>query len=154
MVNLRKLVVFIWVAVFFSACAAPKAPEVKQIEDIKVVSMTNKLITVEANVVLVNPNLIDLEITGADIDVTVNDMEAAKINKLTNTKIEGNTEKKVPLTVSFPPNKVIKLDNLGDLFNIVAKKKAKVAYKGKINVKAVGISFDVAVEKEQEVKLK
>lgn len=136
------------------ACSGPQKPEIKRIENIKVVSFTNNMITVEANVILHNPNPISLELTGANIDVSVNDMDAAKVEELTKTKVEANSEGKIPLTVNFPPDKVLKLNNLGDLFNMVAKKKAKIAYKGELDVKVMGMTFKVPVEKEEEVALK
>ncbi|MGB0523997.1 MAG: LEA type 2 family protein [Flammeovirgaceae bacterium] len=151
---MKKAFFLVTALCILAACSSPKQPEIKRIEHIKVISFTGQEITLEAKAILHNPNPIALELAGAAIDVSVNDIQAAKINDLQPTELKANGETKVPLRVSFPTNKVLKLDNLGDLLNMATKRKAKVAYKGDLQVKAVGITFNVPVEKEQEVVLK
>jgi len=152
--NTLSKFIFLCFCFLIVACSGPQKPEIKRIDNIEAVSVQDNQVTVTADVVMYNPNPIDLEITGANINVSVNDIEAAKVKEPKNRVVEANSEGVIPMEVTFPLNKIFKLDNLGSLFNMATQQKAKVAYKGDIDVTVMNMTFRVAVEKEQEVSLK
>ncbi|MFT5914771.1 MAG: LEA14-like dessication related protein [Flammeovirgaceae bacterium] len=136
------------------SCQAPEKPTLKDVRNIRVLSISNDLVTIQADAIIENPNMVELSITDVAIEVKVNDVSASEVSQVEDTKIPANSERSVPLKVSFPPSKVMKSTGLGGLLNMALSKSVKVNYKGSLNVSVMGISFDVPIDEEKQVSLK
>ncbi len=152
MKNKLSALSFLFFLLFFS-CQTPEKPTLKDIRNIRVLSFSNDLVTIQADAIIENPNVVELSITDVAIEVKVNDIPASEVAQVEDTQIPANSERSVPMKVSFPPSKVMESSGLGGLLNMALSKSVKVNYKGSFKVKVMGISFDVPIDEEKQVSL-
>lgn len=137
------------------SCEKPQDPKFKTVENLKITEFNDQEVVLEGDAVIHNPNAFSIEVIATEMDVKVNDVEVGKVRQNERTEVAGNSDFRVPLIVSFPPEKVINDKGLlGGVLNAIFKKKVNVHYKGTITVSAVGLPIDVPVEAEKEMKLK
>ncbi len=142
------------IPVLFS-CEKPKDLQFKAVEDLEVLRFDGEEIVLQGKAAIHNPNPYSIEVTKANIDVKVNDVEVGKVEQNERTEVSGNSDFRLPLVVRFPPNKVFGNKGLlGGALNAIFKKKVDVYYKGTITVAALGLPIDIPVEATKEVKLK
>ena len=151
---MKKSIFYLLVATLFTgllACEGPKKPELRDVRDVRVISFSNEKVEVEANAIIYNPNIIDLEITGADIKFTVNDVPSTDIVQLKNTVIPSDKEVGIPMRATFSPKDALKSG--GNLLSMLVTQKATVKYQGDFTVKVGGISFEVPIDQQKQLDL-
>jgi LEA14-like dessication related protein len=150
----NTLSIFLYFSFFcLFSCQTPEKPTLKDVRNIRVLSISNDLVTIQADAIIENPNIVALSITDVAIEVEINDVPASEVAQVEDTEIPANSERSVPLKVSFPPSKMMKSTGLGGLLNMALSKSVKVNYKGSLKVSVMGISFDVPIDEEKQVSL-
>lgn len=153
---MKKIVALFTVFVIITSCTVSSEPEFVKMDNIfpKKVSLLKVELTSDA--VFFNPNDVGCELVATDITVLVNGNEVGKAKQAKNVDISSKGEFTIPLEVSFSPMKII--ENKDDLLNSslpnLLDQKVEVAYKGTVTLKKAGISFDIPVDKTDEIQLK
>lgn len=152
---MKKVITYLTVLIVVVACSVSSEPEFIKMENIfpKKVSMLKVQIVSDA--VFYNPNDVGCELVATDITVLANGNEVGKATQTKNVEVSSKGEFTIPLEVSFSPMKLLEdretlaTTSLPNLLN----KKVEVAYKGTVTLKKAGVSFDVPVEKTDEILL-
>lgn len=151
---MKKLLLFVFISALFFACNKPKEPEFQSIANPKVKKLTKQEVIVEVDVVMNNPNNIEIEMTGLTVDVYVNKAFVGRTEQTHSTLIGANKNFDVPLKFDFSPKKVFSLGNLGGLLKSVSNKKIDVRYAGEVSVKLLGKEISIPFDHEEEMILK
>lgn len=134
----------------------PKDPEFITMQKVRVTNISAGNVTIEGDAVLRNPNAVGLDLTGIDIDVTVNEVEVGKARQTNSAvDIQANSNFTIPLAFDFKTKQVLGDVILGVLGALI-KQKVDVLYKGNIKFKALDLNleFEVPIEYEEEIPLK
>ena len=135
--------IFIVLATCLTACFNLKEPQVKGVNNVKIIGVKDGEITMSFDVRIKNDNNIDLKVTKLDLDVTVNGTKLGKAILIDKLVIEKNQEK----TYTVPIN--IKLDSeQGSLFTMLLGfmgNTPKVEVNGSVSAKAYGITKTVPI---------
>ncbi len=150
---MKKLIVpLLIIAVGFLAYKlyGPQKPEFKEITNVQIEKFSNKEMSLTADAVIFNPNVVGIEVTSTDLDLLVNDKEAGKaINTESSVSGKANSDFSIPLRATINPKEILKNEGLiGGLAGLLGKKQFKVAYKGTVTVKVLFIPFEVPVQGE------
>ena len=134
------------------ACNKPKQPEFVSIKSLEVREMTDSKVTLAGEAVLHNPNGFSVTVKEIDIDVTVNEKTVGKVNQIGDIKVPAKEDFVVPLVIDFAPKDVYN-NLLSGLMAVITKGELEVYYQGSIKMKAAGITFNVPIDHQDEVKL-
>ena len=137
------------VLISLSSCRnAVKPPEFKTMEDLKFGGMTTNGATVKAQAVFNNPNRIGVELTNTDLNILVNEKNAAHIAQAYQIKVPAKSDFRVPVDINITPSQI-----WGDGWGFLTGKKIKVHYQGFVTIKALKMSFKVPVDYVQDVDI-
>ncbi|GAL72822.1 hypothetical protein JCM19302_182 [Jejuia pallidilutea] len=100
-----------------------------------------------------NPNDIGGELKTDEIKIYVNNNEVGYVSTKS-FEVPAKKEFTIPLTATVPIDSLISNKSIGGLIGSLFSKKIKVNYKGTIVYKALGFSYDYAVDETEEVKIK
>ena len=149
-----KLIIKSIVLLFlFTACGNNEPIEFRKIREIKLTSIKNGWIELEAKAEFNNPGAISGKIKEAQIDIAMGKKVLAKISLSNKMKVK----KKAPFFIPFKAKfrlEDIQQNLLDNLLAIVGVKKLKLHFKGNIKVSKCGFSQAVPIDYYQEVKFK
>ncbi|MCC1484789.1 LEA type 2 family protein [Winogradskyella immobilis] len=149
----KRLFLFLTVFALFFNCTFTETPEYTGLQNIKVLSVDNKTITVSADAHFNNPNDVGGQLQAKDLKLYVNDSEVALINSKP-FDVPSKERFTIPLTVKVETNKIIDKKSLNGLLSSIIAQKIEIQYKGKINYTILGYSSTYAVDETQNIKLK
>jgi translation initiation factor IF-1 len=137
----------------FTACANNEPIEFKKIREIKLTSVKNGWIGLEAEAEFINPGSLSGKIKKAEIDISMGDKLLAQVSLKNKMKIKKQAPFFIPLKARFRLED-IQQNFLDNLLAIVGVKKLKLHFKGEIKISKFGYSQTVPIDYYQEVKLK
>ena len=150
---MKRFIILSTICVSFFSCSVKEKPEFIKVNNIKVLESTKTYITLSADALFMNPNVIGGELKSDGVKVFINDSEMATV--ITQSfNVPAKKEFTVPLKATVPTDSIISNKNLGRLINSLFSKKIKVQYKGSIKYKAFGFSYIYDIDKTEQVKIK
>ena len=149
MIRFYVLIIF---SVFLTGCKFEENVEFKKIDNVKVESIIDGIVSLSGEAEFYNPNEIAGKLKGVDIEVALNEKVLAEISQSQTLKIEKEAAFQVPFTARF------KLEDVQDgllsnLLNIIRGNKIKLHFRGEIKVSTWGFTQKVPVDYYEEVKL-
>ncbi len=152
---MKKLVIAVFIAALFvaTACEGPSKPEFKQMKNVKVTNVSASKVTLIADAELYNPNVFSVQLTGVNLDVSVNKKNAGKVMQTHNIEVPAQKNFSVPVKIDVAL-KDLSNDLFGTLLNIAGNRAIDVHYKGYVSIKALEIEIDVPIDAEEQVPLK
>ena len=150
---MKWVVQFIVILLLFSSCANDEPIEFKKIREIKITSIKDGWIELEAEAEFSNPGSISGKIKKAQIDISVGEKVLAQISLRKKMKVKKRAPFYIPFKAKF---RIEDIQNnlLDNLLAIVGVKKMKLHFKGQRKVSKLGISQAVPIDYYQEVKFK
>lgn len=151
--KISSLLVVLFVAI---SCKVSDEPEFVKMENIFPTKVSVLNVEIVSDAIFNNPNDVGCELVSTDITVLVNGNEMGKASQAKNVEISSKGEFTIPLKVSFSPTKLLenKDDILSSSLPNLLSQKIEISYKGTITLKKAGVSFDVPVDKTDEISLK
>ncbi len=149
MIRFYVLIIF---SIFLTGCKFEENVEFKKIDNVKVESIIDGIVSLSGEAEFYNPNEIAGKLKGVDIEVALNEKVLAEISQSQTLKIEKEAAFQVPFTARF------KLEDVQDgllsnLLNIIRGNKIKLHFRGEIKVSTWGFTQKVPVDYYEEVKL-
>ena len=149
MIRFYVLIIF---SIFLTGCKFEENVEFKKIDNVKVESIIDGIVSLSGEAEFYNPNDIAGKLKGVDIEVALNEKVLAEISQSQTLKIEKEAAFQVPFTARF------KLEDVQDgllsnLLNIIRGNKIKLHFRGEIKVSTWGFTQKVPVDYYEEVKL-
>ena len=139
-----------------TSCAIKKKPEFIKIDGIELVEANSRTLTLKAEALFNNPNVVGGRLNTEGVNVFVNDMLMGVVSA-EEFKVPSKNSFKVPLQIKINTKDLLSKDPngfLSGLLNSVLNKNLKVTYKGVIQFKALGFSYKYPIDKTETVKIK
>ena len=139
-----------------TSCAIKKKPEFIKIDGIELVEANSRTLTLKAEALFNNPNVVGGRLNTEGVNVFVNDMLMGIVSA-EEFKVPAKNSFKVPLQIKINTKDLLGKDPngfLSGLLNSVLNKNLKVTYKGVIQFKALGFSYKYPIDKTETVKIK
>jgi len=147
-----KQITLIFVLLFTLNSCTNKKIEYQQLENLQILSINSKEITLSADAIFKNPYILGGKVIPEDIIVYVDDKEITKV-KSTEFKVPASKEFGIPLEVTIPFDKLSDSGGiLGAVLNSIGKTH-KVTFKGNIYYKVAGIKSTYTINHTEELKL-
>jgi hypothetical protein len=150
---MRKLIILSTLIITCISCSVKEKPEFLRVENIKVLKSSGKTISLTADALFMNPNVIGGELKTDEIKVFVNDSEMASVST-ESFEVPAKKEFSIPLKANIPTDSLLSDKSLSGLLGSLFSQKIKVQYKGEITYKVFGFSHTYDVDKTEDVKLK
>ena len=152
---MKKILLIAVIAIFSStSCEGPKDIEFKNMTNVRVTDFANKMITLEADAILHNPNIVSVNLVATDVILSVEGAEVGRAVQTTESvSIPAMSDFTVPLTTEFPLNKLGKGGILGTALSVLTKKKVEVHYEGTVTVRVMEIDIPIPVDYKREVEV-
>lgn len=131
---MKKFLYILVLAVTTVSCSF-QSLEVHQFKNFKILEFNNNVLTLQADVVINNPNAIKLKIADADFDLKIDGTVVGKLTQMDKIVLPARTEKSYPVKAKFELTNL--KDGLFSLIQIVNRRDAKLSVTGSI----VGKSF-------------
>lgn len=125
-----------------------KSPQFVAMQNLKFGGLTTNGATLKAEAVFNNPNRIGVQLTQTNLDVLVNQKNAAHVTQAYQVKVPAHSDFKVPVDINITPAQL-----MADGWGFITGKKIKVRYKGSVTIRALRRNFNVPVDYEQEVDM-
>lgn len=138
------------------SCAVTKKPVFVKVDNVKIVDLNEKTITLGADAFFKNPNDIGGKFYTDSIHVWVNGAKLAKVSSEP-FKIPARKQFAIPMVVEIPIKRVFETNRngiLGGLVDSFLNKSIKVRYVGNLYFRTLGISKTFPVNTVQEIKIK
>ncbi len=131
-----------------------KEIEYKDVENITIVKLDSKEITLSADAIFKNPNVLGGKVIPENIVVYIDEKEITTV-KSKEFKVPAIKEFAVPLEVTIPFNKIPGNENGGILGAVLGSfnKSHEVTFKGKINYRVMGVKSSYNVNHTETLKL-
>jgi len=139
-----------------TSCAVKKKPEFIKIDGIELLEANSRTLTLKAEALFNNPNVVGGRLNTEGVNVFVNDMLMGVVSA-EEFKVPAKNSFKVPLQIKINTKDLLSKDPngfLSGLLNSVLNKNLKVTYKGVIQFKALGFSYKYPIDKTETVKIK
>ena len=139
-----------------TSCAVTKKPVFVKVDNVKIVDLNEKTITLGADAFFKNPNDIGGKFYTDSIHVWVNGAKLAKVSSEP-FKIPARKQFAIPMVVEIPIKRVFETNRngiLGGLVDSFLNKSIKVRYVGNLYFRTLGISKTFPVNTIQEIKIK
>ena len=140
----------------FAACSGPKEPTFKTMKNLQVKKLSLATLEIHGDAVFNNPNPVGITLSRIDLDISINDVQAAKIKQDISTKVPASSDFTVPIKMSTAPKSV--LQDVGGLLQGIGgalkDKKIKVNYKGNVYFSVAKVEIPVPVEYTEEIPVK
>lgn len=137
--------------VILAACNRPEEePEFLRVDNIKVTKVTGKEAFLNGDAFFYNTNDVRMKLKAVDIDIEMEGKKIGTINHKVKTRIPAKSEFKVPLDATFD---IRDIGLLNGIISVLGGKKVKVHYTGKIKVAVYGITYNVPIDYDDEVRL-
>ncbi|WP_020530684.1 LEA type 2 family protein [Flexithrix dorotheae] len=128
-----------------TSCFNYEDPEFKYVKNIVLTKFDGDEIEIQADAVLYNPNKVAITLTEIDLAVEVNEIKVNRVHQLKKTKVKGKKDFVVPISISFPTEKLFS-NFLTAITYATSNKKVEVKYNGMIKFKTAGLTFKVPVD--------
>ena len=125
-----------------TSCAVKQKPTFIKVDNIKLITANSTKITVSADALFNNPNVIGGRLNTEGVQVYVNDISFGRI-ETEEFKVPANDDFTVPLKIQIKTKDLLDKDSKGflnGLLNSVLNRSLKVRYEGTIQFKALGIN--------------
>ncbi len=153
---MKRILSFFTLILLVVSCTVSSEPEFIKIENIVPKKVSLLGVNIVSDAIFYNPNDIGCELVATDITVLINSNEVGKAKQTKNIEVLSKGEFIIPLEVSFLPMKLIEdseailTSSLPNLLN----QKVTVTYSGKVSLKKAGVTFDIPIDKTDEILLK
>ncbi len=151
--KLRSLIV---VSLFFVlSCKVTEKPEFINIDGLKIKHSTAKEVEIQANAHFLNKNSIGGKLEINAIKVFIDSMFIATIDSKT-FDVPKEEIFIIPLTVKIPYNKIFKKNKknlLGNIVNMLLRKKILVQFKGDIRYKLGAFHYDYELDYTENLSI-
>ena len=152
---MKKFTLLIFIIVSTS-CAVKQKPTFIKVDNIKLITANSTKITVSADALFNNPNVIGGRLNTEGVQVYVNDISFGRI-ETEEFKVPANDDFTVPLKIQIKTKDLLDKDSKGflnGLLNSVLNRSLKVRYEGTIQFKALGINHSYPINKTENIKIK
>lgn len=151
---MKKSSIFSLFTLLLISCSVKKKPTFIKLSEVKLVSMANDTIRLQAKAYFKNENDIGGKISTEGVNVFIDEKPIANV-KSEEFKVPANKEFTVPLQIAVPQKKVFEKGLLGGLLNTLLKDKSiKVKFQGDIKYKVFGFTKKYPLNKTKELKIK
>jgi len=149
---MKQIAILLFLFSITTSCVSKKI-EYQSVENIQILKLDAKEITLSADAIFKNPNILGGKVTPENIIVYIDEKEITTV-KSKEFKVPSVKEFSVPLEVTIPFNKLPGNEN-GGLFGAVLSsfKTHKVTFKGNLNYRVVGIKSTYKIDHTEELKL-
>lgn len=139
---------FIGIAV--TACSSIDSPQLKSIENLRLVTSDRNIMQMEADAVFFNPNRGNLKMTSSTLRISVNKKLLAVVQQQDKISIQGESDFRIPLqaTISVDRFTDIALKNMDSIFS---GKLLLIEFSGELSIKRLGLTQNIPVVYSQEV---
>jgi hypothetical protein len=149
---MRKIFYVLLASVLFSACKFEEPVTFKQIDKVKIESISNGMVNLSAQAVFYNPNELKGKLKDVNILVDLDGKTLATITQSEALKIAENAEFSIPINIEFAMEDV-QQGLLKNLVNILSGNFVKLHFVGDIKVSTFVFTQKVDVDYYEEVKL-
>ncbi len=148
------LIIAVFSLLISTACEGPKDIVFKNMTNVRVTDFANKMITLEADAVLHNPNLVSVNLVATDVVLSVEGSEVGRaVQTVESVNIPAMSDFSVPLSTEFPLKKLGKGGILGTALSVLTKSKVEVHYQGTVTVRVMDIDFPIPVDYKREIEV-
>jgi hypothetical protein len=139
-----------------TSCGIKQKPTFIKVDNIKFITASSTKVTLSANALFNNPNLIGGRLNTDGVQVYVNDISFGRI-KTEKFKVPAAADFTIPLKIQINTKDLFDKDPngfLNGLLNSVLDRTLKVRYEGTIQFKALGINHSYLINKTETIKIK
>jgi len=150
---MKQIAILLFIYSITTSCVSKKI-EYQNVENIKILKLDSKEITLSADAIFNNPNILGGKVTPENIIVYIDEKEITTV-KSKEFKVPAVKEFAVPLEVTIPFNKIPGNENGGLLGAVLGSfsKTHKVTFKGNLNYRVVGLKSTYKIDHTEELKL-
>lgn len=150
---MKQIAVLLIIISTLTSCVSKKI-EYQNVENINILSLSANEITLSADAIFKNPNVLGGKVTPDDLVVFIDDKEITNV-KSKEFKVPAVKEFAVPLEVTIPFNKIPGNKNGGLLGAVLGSfnKTHRVTFKGQLNYKVAGFKSTYIINHTEELKL-
>ncbi len=153
---MKKTFILILSLLVLASCAVTKKPVFVKVDNVKIMNLNDRTITLGADAFFKNPNDIGGKFYTDSIQVWVNGAKLAKVSSEP-FKIPARKQFAIPMVVEIPIKRVFENNRngiLGGLVDSFLNKSIKVRYVGNLYFRTLGFSKTFPVNTVQEIKIK
>lgn len=148
---MKQITLLIGLFLFLNSCST-KQIEYQNLENLQILSVNSKDITLSADAVFKNPNILGGKVIPENIIVYIDDKEITTV-KTSEFKVPAKKEFSVPLEVTIPFDKLSSGGGLlGAVLNTLGKTH-QVTFKGVLNYRVAGFKSSYIINHTEELKL-
>jgi hypothetical protein len=150
---MKQLTIFLLLFTLVTSCVSKKI-EYQDVKNISIIKLDGKEITLSADAIFKNPNILGGKVIPDDIIVYIDEKEITKV-KSKEFKVPATKDFAIPLEVTIPFNKIPGNENGGLLGAVLGSfnKTHKVTFKGNINYRVMGVKSAYKINHTEELKL-
>lgn len=150
---MKQLAVLLIIISTLTSCVSKKI-EYQDVENINILSLSSDEITLSADAIFKNPNVLGGKVTPENIIVFIDDKEVTSV-KSKEFKVPAVKEFSVPLEVTIPFNKIPGNKDGGLLGAVLGSlnKTHKITFIGNLNYKIAGFKSTYKINHTEELKL-
>lgn len=150
---MKQIAILLFLFSITTSCVSKKI-EYQKVENIKILKLDSREITLSADAIFNNPNVLGGKVIPENIIVYIDEKEITTV-KSKEFKVPAVKEFAVPLEVTIPFNKIPGNKDGGLLGAVLGSfnKTHKVSFKGNLNYKVVGIKSTYKIDHTEELKL-
>jgi len=153
---MKNFLYFIFLITLLSSCTFNEQPVFLKIDNVKVISFKDGVVSLKADAFFENPNDVSGKISTDEIAVIVNDIEVAKVFS-DEFSVPAKENFTVPLTANIPANKILeanKSNALNSILNSLLTNKINIRFKGNLKYTVFGYKSEFLVDEVEEIKIK
>ncbi|MBD0832619.1 LEA type 2 family protein [Aestuariibaculum sediminum] len=150
---MKRLIILSTILMTFLSCSVKEKPEFLRVENIHVTDSNSKRITITADALFLNPNIIGGQLETEAIKIYVNDNEMGQVSA-ERFDVPAEKEFTIPIHAEIPTDSLFSDKSLSGLLGSLFSRKIKVQYKGDITYKIFGFSYSYNLDKTDEIKIK
>lgn len=143
---MKKVFLFIILAIIFTACQKPETPIFKRIDNKKIDAITKDSVTISGKAVYYNQNKMGLKVMKSDINVYLRDNYIGKVLQDNIVEVKPKMEFNIPFKVKLSLSDLAKKGVVSDLFLMMNKAEIPIHYKGTTTVKIIGIKINIPID--------
>jgi len=150
---MKQIAIYILLFLTLSSCVT-KEIEYQKVENLKVLSLTSKEITLSADAIFKNPNILGGKVFPEDLKVFLGEEEITTV-KSKDFKVPAVKEFSVPLEATIPFEKIPGYKSGGILGVIMGSlsKTYQVTFKGDLKYRVAGFKSTYKINHTEELKL-
>ncbi len=150
---MKQFAVLLIIISTLTSCVSKKI-EYQNVENINILSLDEQEITLSADAIFKNPNILGGKVIPEDLIVFIDDKEITTV-KSKEFKVPAVKEFAIPLEVTIPFNKIPGNKNGGLLGAVLGSfnKTHKVTFKGQLNYKVAGFKSTYIINHTEDLKL-